>query len=103
MARRRSYRPRRRSYRASKADTQALAALFALIAVVIVFSFKLFVRFGRWYIAKWQQADRHGRMILAGGLVGTFVVLCGIGALSNPSPRANSSTAPASQAAFAAP
>jgi hypothetical protein len=99
VARRRSY---RRPHHASKADAQALAAIFALIAACIAGLFWLTVRLGRWYVAKWQQADRRGRMMLAGGLVGTFVVLCGIGALSNPSSRANSSTAPASQAAFAA-
>jgi hypothetical protein len=104
MARRRSYRPRgyRRSHRASKANAQALAALFALFAACIFFGFKILLRLGRWYIGKWQQADRRGRMMLAGGLAGTFVVLCGVGALSNPSPPANNATALTSQAAPAA-
>jgi hypothetical protein len=97
MARRRSYR-----YRSGKADAQALAAIFALIAACIAGVFWLIVRVSRWYIGKWRQSDRRGRMILAGGLAGILVVLCGIGALSNPSPRTSSSAAPVSQAALVA-
>jgi hypothetical protein len=87
MARRRTYRTHRRT---SKGDAAALAALFGLIAALVTACFWVISTVVRWYIGRWHQADRRGRTILAGGLIGTLIVLCGLGALSNTTPQSNS-------------
>jgi endonuclease YncB( thermonuclease family) len=88
MARRRSAAPRTSPARltASRGSSPGVIGLiFTATVAAIVLLAKLLVTGGRWYVRTWQRSDSRGRALLAGGLVGGMVLLCGMSAISTAS------------------